>query len=416
MDEGTWLELGALTVLLIASAFFSGSETALLSMDRVRVQYLVHQQRRGARRLEAVLRRPDDLLGTILVGNNLVNIAASVFATTFFVRRFGARGELMTILILTPVLLILSEVCPKTLAARHPERISFFVLRPIRGAMVLLRPVVWLVTGLSRLLTYFIRSEPRPVISEEEIRAMITVGEQTGVVETEKRRMLHGIFELSEIRVRDVMIPRTEVVGIEASATFADALLTAQQSNHSRFPVYRESLDNVIGVIHSKDILRYADRPEAFALPELLRPPFFVPEAKPVNTLLQAFQNRRVHLAMVVDEYGGVEGIVTLEDVVEEIIGEIHDEYDAETAPFRDLGHGRYLVDGSVPLRELNQHFGFNLAEEHANTLAGFVLHSLGTIPEEGERCEADGMVFIVRRMLDRRIEQVEIRRKESPS
>ncbi len=417
MPQDQLLHLLGLAVLLVLSAFFSGSETALLSMDRLRIKYLVEKKRRGADKLDAILERPDRLLGAILVGNNLVNIAASVFATTLFVELYGARGEIMTILILTPLLLIFSEVCPKTYAAQHPEKVSFTVLRPIRAVMWLLAPVVWLVSGVARLLNRFMRAEEaRPIISEDEIRSIISVGEQTGVVPKEQRRMLHGVFELSQTRVRDVMIPRTEVAGVEVNCTFADALALARQSRHSRFPVYEGSLDSVVGIIHSKDILNYVGAPQDFDLRAIARPPYFVPESKRIAILLQSFRRKRVHLAVVVDEYGGVEGIVTLEDIFEEIVGEIEDEYDVvEEALFREISPGRFLVDGSASLRTINRRFALHLSEEHANTLAGFLLRTMGTIPEEGDSCEANGTSFIVRKVVDRRIEEIEMVLSSAP-
>jgi putative hemolysin len=285
------------------------------------------------------------------------------------------------------------------------------VLRPIQAVMWLLAPVVWLVSGVARLLNRFMRAEEaRPIISEDEIRSIISVGEQTGVVPKEQRRMLHGVFELSQTRVRDVMIPRTEVAGIEVSSTFADALALARQSRHSRFPVYEGSLDSVVGIIHSKDILNYVGTPQSFNLRTIARPPYFVPDSKRIATLLQSFRRKRVHLAVVVDEYGGVEGIVTLEDIFEEIVGEIEDEYDVvEEALFREISPGRYLVDGSASLRTINRRFALHLSEEHANTLAGFLLRTMGTIPEEGDSCEANGTSFIVRKVVDRRIEEIEM-------
>jgi putative hemolysin len=405
-----WFHLSILVFLFVFSGFFSGSETALISLDKMRLKYLVQKKRRGAERLEALLDRPDHLLSAILVGNNLVNVAASVFATTLFVELYGQRGELMTILILTPLLLIFSEVAPKTYAAQYAEKVSFLVLRPIILFMWLLTPVVWLVTGTSRLLTRFMHGEEkRPLISEDEIRSIITVGEQTGVVAKEKRRMLHGVIELSRIRVRDVMIPRTEVVGVDVEATFEDILLTMQQAHHSRFPVFEGSLDNVVGVIHSKDILNFLGRPEEFVLQEIARPPYFVPESKPIEALLQSFRKRRLHLAVVIDEYGGVEGIVTLEDIFEEIFGEIQDEYDDEEVLVRELEPGRFLIDGSASLRTINRRFGLEFSEEHANTLAGLLLRTMGNIPEEGARCEVDGVTLIARKIVDRRIEEIEM-------
>jgi putative hemolysin len=410
MTSDQWLHLSGLLLLFVLSAFFSGSETALMSMDKLRVKYLADKDRRGARKLADLLDRPEDLLSAILVGNNVVNIMASVFATTLFIELFGQRGELLTILVLTPFLLIFSEVCPKTYAANYPEKLSFIVLQPIRFVMWLLRPVTWMVSGVSSLLTRFLHSEEqRPLISEDEIRSIIEFGEHAGVVAKDKRRMLHGVFDLAEIRVRDVMVPRTEVVGIEVGASFAEVVQLAATAHHSRFPVYDGDLDRVVGVIHSKEILSYLDRPDEFSLTKLARPPFFVPEAKPIETLMQAFRRKHIHLAVVVDEYGGVEGICTLEDIVEEIVGEIQDEYDEDEILVTTLGPNHYLVDGSTTVRYINRRYSLKLSEEHVNTLAGFLLHKLGSIPEEGDICEANGVRFTVRLVMDRRIEKIEM-------
>lgn len=411
MSEDFWLRMTLLGVLFVLSAFFSGSETALMSLDKLRVKYLVKKKKKHAERLEALLDQPENLLGAILVGNNLVNIAASVFATGLFVSLYGDRGELLTILILTPILLVFAEICPKTYSAKNPERVSFLVLRPILAVMWLLAPVIWLVTHISRLLTRLMErnSQPAPILSEDEIRNIIAVGEEAGVLPKENRRMLHGIFDLSAIRARDIMIPRTEVVAIEAGTPFDEALALAQGARHSRFPVFEGNLDQVIGIIHSKDILRYVGRAEQFSLRDICRPPYFVPESKRIGTLLQAFRKKHVHLAIVVDEYGGVEGIVTLEDIVEEIVGEIQDEYDADEVEIHEIGPRQFLVDGSVSLRILNRRFHLELSEEHANTLAGFLMHKMGVIPEEGAVYKADGIVFTVRRVVERRIESIEM-------
>ena len=303
------------------------------------------------------------------------------------------------------LLLIFAEVCPKTYAAQYPEKISFTVLHPIRFFMWLLRPVTWLVSGVSKLLTHFLHGEAdRPLISEDEIRSIIDYGEHAGAVGKEKRRMLHGVIDLSEIRVRDVMVPRTEVVGIEVNATFAEVIQMAAVARHSRFPVYEGDLDRVVGVIHSKEILSYLDRPDEFSLPEIARPPYFVPEAKPIEALMQAFRSKHLHLAVVVDEYGGVEGICTLEDIVEEIVGEIQDEYDEEEILVTRIAPGRYMVDGSAAIRYINRRFDLNLSVEHVNTLAGFLLDAIGSIPEEGDVCEEEGASFTVREVVDRRI------------
>ena len=410
MSEDHWVRLAALGVLFVLSAFFSGSETALMALDRLRVKYLVKKKRPKAEKLERLLEQPENVLAAILIGNNLVNIATSVFATGLLVQLYGEQGELLTILILTPLLLIFAEICPKTYAAKSPEKVSFLVLRPILFVMALLRPVIWMITKVSRLLARLMKQEdPVFTVSEDEIRTIIAVGEESGVLPKEHRRMLYGIFDLAQTRVRDVMIPRPEVTGVAVDAPFGELLQLVQEARHSRFPVYEESLDKVIGIIHSKDILKYVDRPDEFNLRQMARPPYFVPESKKIGTLLQSFRKKRVHLAIVVDEYGGVEGIVTLEDVIEEVIGEIQDEYDVEQVEVREVGPQRYLLDGSISLRALNRRFDLELAEEHVNTVAGFLTRQLGSIPRKGDTCEVDGIIFTVRKMVEHRVEEVEM-------
>lgn len=410
VEENLW-RLVVLFLLLLLSGFFSGSETALMALDRLRVKFLQQKGHPGAAQLAEMLERPDRLLGGILVGNNLVNIAASVVATGYFVSQYGERGELLTILILTPVLLILAEVCPKTFAAQFPEKTSFFVLRPILLVLWIFTPVIYVVTRISGVLTGFFHRGGREdaTLSEDEIRAIIEAGEESGVVAAEQRRMLHGVFDLSETRVRDVMLPRTEIVGVEAESSFSDVLEILRSARHSRFPVYKESLDNIVGVIHSKDILGCIGKEDIFSLKEVCRKPHFVPESNRIAVLLQSFRKRKEHLAIVVDEYGGVEGLVTLEDVVEEIVGEIHDEHDIEEADFRPLGPNRFLVDGAISLRALNRRFHLDLPEEHVTTLAGLLMQKMGKIPVEGDSCEIDAIRFGVRQMDDRRIEVVEM-------
>ncbi len=410
MTEDQWYRLLIMGVLFIMSAFFSGSETALLAIDRLRVKYLVEKKRRGAQELEKLLDNPEWLLGGILVGNNLVNIALSVFATTFFVELYGAHGDLLTILVLTPLLLIISEVCPKTYAARRAEQVSFRVLRPIRAILWILAPVIWLVTGLSSLVTRLFKVDSSAsILSADEIKTMIAIGAKSGTLAGEQRRMLDGVFELSQLRVRDLMIPRTEVMGVEVDAPFQELLNQVKRSTHSRFPVYKDTLDNIMGVIHSKDVLRFVDCPHNFNMREVMRRPYFVPEAKQVEALLLAFRRRRIHLAVVLDEYGGVEGIVTLEDVLEEIVGEIRDEYDQEESGITPITPHRFLVEGGVGLRQVNRHLGLHLSEEDATTLAGLMLRCLGQIPQEGDQCDIGEVTLIARKLDQQRIDQIEL-------
>jgi putative hemolysin len=357
-----------------------------------------------------MLSHPDRLLGGLLIGNNIVNIALSVLATTFFVRLYGERGDLLTIAILTPLVLIVSEVCPKTIAARRAEVVSFLVLRPIKVVLFLLGPLIWFVTRFSAVLTKLLKADTEhPHLSADEIQTLIALGAKAGSLPGEQHKMLHGVFELAQIRVRDVMIPRTEVDGVEFSAGFPEILAQITASTHSRFPVYDGDADNIVGLIHSKDILRYIDKPHEFDMLKVMREPYFVPEAKQVQALLQAFRRRRVHLAVVLDEYGGVEGIVTLEDVLEEIVGEIQDEYDIEEPGITAMGEGRYLIDGGISLRVFNRRFNLDINEEEATTVAGLMLSKLGQIPEEGQSCRIDNMTLTAHKVVMHRIELIEL-------
>ncbi|MBR5347584.1 MAG: DUF21 domain-containing protein [Deltaproteobacteria bacterium] len=417
--DQTPMEIAGLLLLLAASAFFSSSETALLALNRIRLTYLAGRNRPGAKELEKLLNPPDDLITAILVGNNLVNIAASVFATTFFMRIFGRYGNLLTIVILTPALLIFSEIIPKVFAASHPEAIAFRVLRPLQGVMLVMKPVLWAIGGLNRLLARFLgKSGETAVISEEEIRTMIAVGEKSGVVAKEKRKMLHGIFELSKTYARDVMVPRIEVIGIEVNTPYEEVLQIVREEEHSRYPVFEESLDNICGVVHAMDIFQFVGNPEQFSLRKIVRKPYFVPESKPIEAMLESFRDRRLLMAVVIDEYGGMEGIVTLEDIFEEIVGEIHDEHDLvdEEVPVRELEPGRFLVDGATPIHAINRKFGLNLSERHANTMAGFIMELIGSIPHEGDQCQFENIVFRVAKLSDRRIEEIEMTLPVCPS
>ncbi len=410
MDEVAW-RLFALFFLLLLSGFFSGSETAFTSLDRLRLRLLQQKNHPGADKLAELVDNPDRTLSGVLVGNNLVNIASSVIAAGLFVSLFQERGEWLTILILTPILLIFAEVCPKTLAAQYPERFSLIVLRPMRVVLFVLAPVIRVVAGVSRVLTSFLRKHQAEGlnVSEDGIKALIEAGEESGVVAAEQRRMLHGIFELSETRVRDVMIPRTEVVGIDEKTSFAEVLETVSQACHSRFPIYRDNLDNIIGVLHSKNVLDYIHRPADFSFEQACRKPYYVPESKRIGVLLQSFLKKSEHLAIVVDEYGGMEGIVTLEDVVEEVVGDINDEYDIAEIEFKELGVGHYLIDAAMPLREVNRRLGLQLPEDQVTTLAGYIFQLSGRIPVQGDVFEEGPIRFQVLRMEERRIEEIEV-------
>ncbi len=397
-----WL-LGVFSGLLVLSAFFSGSETALLGADWLRIRYLARKGDRRARAVEQLLQRRDILIGTILVGNNLVNIAASSIATALFLAALGERGIVVATVTMTLLLLVFSEIAPKTFASQRPEPVALGVSTAFVVLTRILYPGVWVVTGVSNVLLRLLGASPeataRPSLSEDEIRALIAEGRSAGIeVEEGKRRMLHGVFQIARKSVREVMVPRTRVQALDAATPLAEAAQTFVKEGYTRLPVYRESLDNIVGIAHAREALALLSRGAAGSIAAVARDPFFVPESKDLESLLYEFQKRRTHMAVVVDEYGGVDGIVTLEDILEEIVGEIRDEHDIESEALRFLPGGEALVHGSMPVRDAEERLGLRLPREPDVTLGGFVMTQLGHIPEAGESFRHGRAVFTVER------------------
>ncbi len=395
--------LGLLAVLLLLSAFFSGSETALLGTDWLKMRYLARKGNRRARIHQTLMERRDLLLGTILVGNNLVNIAASAIATALALATFGERGIVVATGAMTLLLLVFGEIAPKTFASQRAEFVALAVAPVFALLGRLLYPAVVTVTflsnGLLRLFGARPEAIPRPSLSEDEIRTLITEGGATGAVAEGKHRMLHGIFQMGRQTVREVMVPRTRVRALDVTTPMGAAVESFVTTGYTRLPVYRENLDEIVGIAHARDALALVGRGAAGNLASIAREPFFVPESKDLESMLYEFQAKRNHMAVVVDEYGGVEGIVTLEDVLEEIVGEIRDEHDVEGEAIRFLPGGEVLVHGGVSLREVNQRLKLRLPTDTDVTLGGFVMTRLGHIPEVGESIRHGNAVFAVERM-----------------
>ena len=320
-EDDLFRPLLALAFLLALSAFFSGSETALMAVSRYRLRYL---ERRGERRAGLLLRltaTPERLLSAILLGNNFVNIAASALATTVALRLVGGRGGvLLATFVMTVLILVFAEIAPKTYAARNPERVALAVALPMRAIVTLLGPFARAFAGVATGILYPLvgRARERTRLSLEEIKGILDVGEEERVIAREKRRMLQSIFRLTETTIEDVMIPRTQIHALPIDASPAQVIATIRRSGNTRLPVYRNSLDDVVGILHSKDVFRYWDRIDQLDVAAIVRRPLFVPETATLEAVLRLFRHHRQHLALVIDEFGGVEGLVTLEDLLEE--------------------------------------------------------------------------------------------------
>ncbi len=422
MKDIPWGPIVFLVVMLGMSALYSMAETAMMALSRGKVRQLVEEGVSKASWLERLIREPNRLLSTVLVGNNLTNIVASTVAAGLFIAYFGSSGITISTIVMTLVILLVAEITPKTFAAHNPERVALRLAPFLEVSARIFYPVVrvltWIGVGFIRLLGG--RAEGGRIITEDEIRTMVEVGEEEGLLEAEEREMIQGIFDLGDTVVREVMVPRIDVQALPATATLAEAWDAVIQWGHSRLPVYRVTIDDVIGVIYARDILLYIkERPHETPIQDLVRPVQYVPETKKVDELLADFRRRRSHIAVVLDEYGGTAGIVTIEDWLEEIVGEIQDEYDTEEVAIRRIDENTIDVEGLASLDEINELFDVDLPHEDFDTVGGLILHLLGRAPVEAEVVTLDGLEFTVTKVTGRRVTRVLIRRlvsNDSPS
>ncbi|MBN1773217.1 MAG: HlyC/CorC family transporter [Deltaproteobacteria bacterium] len=420
MPEAPMYEFVGILLLLLASAFFSSAETALTALSEARIRQLQDEHPSLRKHFQRWLDRPARMMATLLVGNNIINVAASVFGARIAHRYLGSWADAAAVGIMTLLLLSFGEVAPKVFAKRAAPYWGVKVIRWVCLFDWLLRPLSLLFSGLGRATVRGAEAAgvgtEGATVTETEIEHMIDLGERDGVLEKQHGDMLRSVLEFEDTTVKEIMVPRTEMVVVSIAAPLADVLRMVNESRHSRFPVYRDRLDNVVGTLHVKDLLRHVGEVttcQTFDWTEHVRPkPLFVPETQKISDLLREMQTRRLHLAVVVDEFGGTAGLVTLEDVLEEIVGEIQDEYDAEEPLIQEDADGHLLADARVPLWDLGQHLHTEFPEDNDyGTLGGFVTHELGRLPERGAQFEWRGYGFTVREADARRVRRVEIRR-----
>ena len=397
---------------LLLSAFFSSSETAFISLQRIRIEHLVDTKVRGAKRVAKMVERPEKLLSTILLGNNFVNTAAAALATFLAVSIWGKQGILIATIVVTILLLVFCETTPKTIATRHAEGLSLAFARPIEALSWLLTPFVvalsWIASGFSKLFGG--TPVPRSLASEEEIRTMISVGHKEGSVEEEEAEMLHKVFEFGNRPVREAMVPRTEVVWIEKGTKLADFLSLYAQSPLSRFPVYEDNMDNVVGILSVKDILMAQAKgaiTEAGVIDDLIRPTYFAPETKRISELFAEMRDKNYRMTVVVDEFGGTAGIVSLSRLVEEIVGPVGDELAAIEKEYETISENTFQIDGGMRVEEANEEMDLDIPTGDYETVAGFVLDLLGHIPKQGEQLRYKGLKIVITEMRGMKIEKI---------
>ena len=411
MSSATGLYLVLIFICICLSAFFASAETAFISLSKTRIKYLVESGVHGAAHIQKLMKRPERLLATILLCNNLVSVAAASLGTAMAVKIWhNDVGILISTVLVTIVLLIFAEVTPKTVALRHAERMALIYVYPMRVVNAVVSP---LAIGLSWLGTVFAgrRGMVKPlIVSVEEIRSMISAGKEEGTVDEAQAEMLHNVFEFGHSSVRDVMTPRPEVIAIEEGTTLADFLSIYSDYPHSRFPVYRDSIDHITGIISVKDVLMAEARGKmatSSAIDGLVRQVYFVPETKRVVQLLAEMQERGSHMMAVVDEFGVTSGIVTVEQLISEIVGEMGDELKQAEKDFEVIDDKTIQIDGGMRIEEANQELQLKLPTGDYDTVAGFLLSLLGHIPKEGEQIKYGNLKMAVTQMRELRIEKI---------
>lgn len=388
----------------------------MMAINRYRLRHLVNDNHRGAILVSKLLERPDRLLGLILFGNNLVNIIAASVVTVIALRLVGDAGILPASLFLTAVILVFAEVAPKTVAALHPERLAFpfsYVLMPLT---YVLHPFVWVINRMANGLLALLGISPdvindKEALTRDELR--IVVHEAGGLIPPRHRRMLISILDLEQVTVEDIMVPRSEIVGVDLNESYSEIIELLSRCQHTRLPVYKDNIDNIIGIMHVRYIPRILKGSDEFSgeeLEKITRPPYFVPLGTPLHTQLVNFQHQKKRIGLVVDEYGVIQGLVTLEDILEEIVGEFTTDlqtYDQDIFPQQD---GTYMIDGSASLRDINRQLNWQLPTEGPKTINGLILEKLESIPEPGTSLRIAGYTLEITQSADNAVRTVKIK------
>ena len=418
MTPGDIVQLIILILLLLLSAFFSSSETALTTVNKIRMRTLSES---GNKRADRVLRVTDDsgkMLSAILIGNNIVNLSASSLATSLAIHYLGSVGAGIATGILTFLILIFGEVTPKTLATIKADSIALAIAGIIEVLMKILTPVIFIINKLSMGLLFLLRVNPKDAaqqMTEEELRTIVDVGQETGVIENEERNMIHNLFDFGDAEAKEIMVPRIDMTFVQVDATYQEVLDVFRQDMFTRLPVYEDTTDNVIGIINMKDFLLEQDD-ETFSVRSMLRDPYFTYEHKNTADLFLEMRKSSISLAIVLDEYGVTAGLISLEDLLEEIVGEIRDEYDAdEEDDITQISDREFYVLGSANLDDVSDALGYSFESDDYDTIGGYCLGLLGHLPEKNEIIITDDNVLLrIDRMDKNRIERVYIKLPET--
>ena len=407
------LQIGLLIVLLLGSGFFSASETSLMSLSKIRIRYMEEEGVKGAKLVSSLIEKSSDLLSSILVGNNVVNIAATSVSTSLFISIFGDGGVAIATAVMTVLVLIFGEITPKTIAANSPEKIAVIVSKPISIIMKITKPIVWvfnLLTGIIFKIMGIENDGVKPFITEEELKAMVNVSHEEGVLEIEEREIINNVFQFGDMQAKEAMIQRLDMVAVNIEDSYDEIIELFKSEKLSRLPVYQESIDDIVGILNIKYIFFLCDEEiQNFNIKNYVREAFFTYEFKKITQLLEEMKKEKSQMAIVVDEYGGTAGLLTIEDLVEVIVGDIDDEYDEEEEEIVKVSDNEYLVEGSTKISDVNEQIGINFESDEFDSIGGFIIGYLKRIPEENELIEVGNVKFSVESIDKNRINKIRI-------
>ncbi|SMB82894.1 putative hemolysin [Desulfonispora thiosulfatigenes DSM 11270] len=411
MEPGVTWQFIALLVLLFFSGFFSASETSLMSLSKIRLRNMVDEGVKGAELISKLIENPNKLLGSILVGNNVVNIGASALATSLAIDTWGSTGVGIATGIMTILVLIFGEIVPKSIATQNSEKVALKVSRVIAFIATILNPIIIVLISLTNVIVRLISGKApkkQPFITEDELKTMVTVSHEEGVLENDEKKMIDNVFEFGDSQAKDVMTPRMDIVSVDINSTYDEILTIFKEEKFSRLPIYEENNDNIVGILYIKDFIFFEGDNETFNVKNFMREPFFTYEFKRTSELFAEMRTKHIPMAIVLDEYGGTDGIITIEDLVEEIVGDIRDEYDHEEVDeIEVIKEDEYVLRGSTRIDVVNELIGVHLESEDFDSIGGFVIDILGRFPSMGEKIEHNNIQFIIEEIEKNRIEKL---------
>lgn len=412
-STGSLFQIILLVILLIGSAFFSASETALMSLSRIKIRHMKEDGIRGAKLVGSLIEDSNRLLTSILIGNNIVNIAATSISTSLFITIWGSQGVAIATALMTVLVLVFGEITPKTVSANTPEKVALMVAKPIKFFMIILKPVVAIFNVITKIIFKLLGVDDhgvRPFITEEELKTMVNVSHEEGLLEIEEREIINNVFQFGDMQAKEAMVQRLDIVAIDTEDSYEEIIELLKTEKISRMPVYEETIDDIIGILNIKDVIFLSDEEiDNFDIKKYVRDPFFTYEFKKITQLLEEMKKDKSQMAIVVDEYGGTAGLITIEDLVEVIVGDIEDEYDEEEDEIQVISSSEYLVEGSTKISDVNEVLNINLESDEFDSIGGYIIGYIKHIPEENEVIEVDHVKFNIESVDKNRIMKIRI-------